>query len=151
MVAYRLRVRSIIVITVGLTALLGACSQEGETSGQGSSVPPGGQVASTGSSAAGGVGAEVTKDQSHWTLPTDPYYGGQISALTSQAEETVVKNCMVKAGFSDYRVRMDASALAPVNLAGDGISTFFNETTASQFEYHQAPDPRDLLKDEVEA
>ena len=48
MVAYRLRVRSIIVITVGLTALLGACSQEGETSGQGSSVPPGGQVASTG-------------------------------------------------------------------------------------------------------
>ncbi len=151
MVAYRLRVRSIIVITVGLTALLGACSQEGETSGQGSSVPPGGQVASTGSSAAGGVGAEVTKDQSHWTLPTDPYYGGQISALTSQAEETVVKNCMVKAGFSDYRVRMDASAPAPANLAGDGISVLFNETTAKQFGYRRAPDPRDLLEVETEA
>ena len=151
MVAYRLRVRSIIVITVGLTALLGACSQEGETSGQGSSVPPGGQVASTGSSAAGGVGAEVTKDQSHWTLPTDPYYGGQTMALTLQAESTVARNCMVKAGFSDYRVRMDASAPPPANLAGDGISTFFNETTASQFGYHQAPDPRDLLRDEVEA
>jgi len=150
-VAYRLRVRSIIVITVGLTALLGACSQEGETSGQGSSVPPGGQVASTGSSAAGGVGAEVTKDQSHWTLPTDPYYGGQISALTSQAEETVVKNCMVKAGFSDYRVRMDASAPAPANLAGDGISVLFNETTAKQFGYRRAPDPRDLLEVETEA
>ncbi len=151
MVAYRLRVRSIIVITVGLTALLGACSQEGETSGQGSSVPPGGQVASTGSSAAGSVGAEVTKDQSHWTLPTDPYYGGQISALTSQAEETVVKNCMVKAGFSDYRVRMDASAPAPANLAGDGISVLFNETTAKQFGYRRAPDPRDLLEVETEA
>ena len=151
MVAYRLRVRSIIVITVGLTALLGACSQEGETSGQGSSVPPGGQVASTGSSAAGSVGAEVTKDQSHWTLPTDPYYGGQISALTSQAEETVVKNCMVKAGFSDYRVRMDASAPAPANLAGDGISVLFNETTAKQFGYRRAPDPRDLLEAEIEA
>ncbi|WP_315132226.1 hypothetical protein [uncultured Actinomyces sp.] len=143
--------RSIIVITVGLTALLGACSQEGETSGQGSSVPPGGQVASTGSSAAGSVGAEVTKDQSHWTLPTDPYYGGQISALTSQAEETVVKNCMVKAGFSDYRVRMDASAPAPANLAGDGISVLFNETTAKQFGYRRAPDPRDLLEVETEA
>ena len=151
MVAYRLRVRSIIVITVGLTALLGACSQEGETSGQGSSVPPGGQVASTGSSAVEGVGAEVTKDQSHWTLPTDPYYGGQISALTSQAEETVVKNCMVKAGFSDYRVRMDASAPAPANLAGDGISVLFNETTAKQFGYRRAPDPRDLLEVETEA
>ena len=151
MVAYRLRVRSIIVITVGLTTLLGACSQGGETSGQGSSVPPGGQVASTDSSAAGGVGAEVTKDQSQWTLPTDPYYGGQISALTSQAEETVVKNCMVKAGFSDYRVRMDASAPAPANLAGDGISVLFNETTAKQFGYRRAPDPRDLLEAETEA
>ena len=58
---------------------------------------------------------------------------------------------MVKAGFSDYRVRMDASAPPPANLTGDGISTFFNKTTASQFGYHQAPDPRDLLRDEVEA
>jgi len=71
--------------------------------------------------------------------------------LTSQAEETVVKNCMVKAGFSDYRVRMDASAPAPANLAGDGISVLFNETTAKQFGYRRAPDPRDLLEVETEA
>ena len=63
----------------------------------------------------------------------------------------MVKNCMVKAGFSDYRVRMDASAPAPANLAGDGISVLFNETTAKQFGYRRAPDPRDLLEVETEA
>ena len=151
MTGNRSSLRSICAVVLGMTMFLGACSQGGETIGQGSSVPPGGQVASTGSSAVEGVGAEVTKDQSHWTLPTDPYYGGQTMALSLQAWDIVVRNCMVKAGFSDYRVRMDASAPPPANLAGDGISTFFNETTASQFGYHQAPDPRDLLRDEVEA
>ena len=151
MTGNRSSLRSICAVVLGMTMFLGACSQGGETSGQGASAQPGGQVASTGSSAAEGIGAEVTKDQSHWTLPTDPYYGGQIMPLSLQAWDTVVRNCMVKAGFSDYRVGMDASAPPPANLAGDGISTFFNETTASQFGYHQAPDPRDLLRDEVEA
>ena len=143
--------RSICAVVLGMTMFLGACSQGGETSGQGASAQPGGQVASTGSSAAEGIGAEVTKDQSHWTLPTDPYYGGQIMPLSLQAWDTVVRNCMVKAGFSDYRVGMDASAPPPANLAGDGISTFFNETTASQFGYRRAPDPRNVLEAEIEA
>ena len=146
--------RSICAVVLGMTMFLGACSQGGKTSGQGASAPPDGQTSPStvaASSAVTTTGAEVTKDQSHWTLPTDPYYGGQTMALTLQAESTVARNCMVKAGFSDYRVRMDASAPPPANLAGDGISTFFNETTASQFGYHQAPDPRDLLRDDVEA
>ena len=150
----RSSLRSISAAMLGVIMVLGACSQGGETSGQGSSAPPDGQTSPStvaASSAVTTTGADVTKDQSHWTLPTDPYYGGQTMALTLQAESTVARNCMVKAGFSDYRVRMDASAPPPANLAGDGISTFFNETTASQFGYHQAPDPRDLLRDEVEA
>ena len=151
MTGNRSSLRSICAVVLGMTMFLGACSQGGETSGQGASAQPGGQVASTGSSAAEGIGAEVTKDQSHWTLPTDPYYGGQIMPLSLQAWDTVVRNCMVKAGFSDYRVGMDASAPLPANLAGDGISTFFNETTASQFGYRRAPDPRNVLEAEIEA
>ena len=146
--------RSICAVVLGMTMFLGACSQGGKTSGQGASAPPDGQTSPStvaASSAVTTTGAEVTKDQSHWTLPTDPYYGGQTMALTLQAESTVARNCMVKAGFSDYRVRMDASAPPPANLAGDGISTFFNETTASQFGYRRAPDPRNVLEAEIEA
>ena len=144
MVNYCSRLRPGLTGVACLLIFLGACSQ-GSISGN--------QVSSgaDNTSEVAVSEAEVVKDQSQWTLPTDPYYGGQISALTSQAEETVVKNCMVKAGFSDYRVRMDASAPAPANLAGDGISVLFNETTAKQFGYRRAPDPRDLLEAEIEA
>ena len=154
MTGNRSSLRSICAVVLGMTMFLGACSQGGKTSGQGASAPPDGQTSPStvaASSAVTTTGAEVTKDQSHWTLPTDPYYGGQTMALTLQAESTVARNCMVKAGFSDYRVRMDASAPAPANLAGDGISVLFNETTAKQFGYRRAPDPRDLLEAEIEA
>ena len=142
----RSSLRSISAAMLGVIMVLGACSQGGETRGQGASAPPDVQTSPSAVAASSTVttttGTEVTKDQARWTLPTDPYYGGHTMPLSFQAIGVVTKNCMEKAGFSDFTVGTDASAPGPANLAGDGVSVFFNEDTASKFGYRLAPNPR---------
>lgn len=131
--------RAVLVTTV-LALALGACS--GSQDG----------TAVEDASVGGGTGVpsvHVPQDQSRWTLPTDPYV--TVSAVVTQAFDEVQASCMRERGHESFRVRHDASAPAPETQAADGHSVVFNETVAATYGYRLAPDPRDLLADEIAA
>lgn len=132
-----------VALALAASLLLGACSDD--------SADQTGAPAAGASAAGGSTAVAVAKDPAHWTMPTDPYSEATISDLEAQARDTLRKPCMVKAGYTDFEIRTDASAPLPPTLAADGVTQVFNESVASRYGYRMAPNPRDLLADKVEA
>lgn len=129
-----------IMVAASVALTVGGCSGSGSD---------GEAATATAGSGGGGVAVQVAKDESRWTLPTDPYLS--TSATVDQAWSQVQASCMHERGHSSFKARFDASAPAPETLAADGFSQVFNEQVAAKFGYRQAPDARDLLADEVAA
>lgn len=133
-----------VVVLLGLTA--GCAENPVHPGGQDSRGEQSGSalVESGGGSAALPVGEEVVavKDQARWTLPLDPYWAPRTSNLERQATSLLMSECMATAGFPQYKPWWDMNKPAAENQAGNGIGTFFNETLAAKYGYHQAPEPR---------
>lgn len=94
------------------------------------------------------VGA-VVHDQKHWALPTDPYNVLSLSDFEAHAYELRHIACMRGYGVDELSPRWDVSAPDPETLANNGSSILFNEELAAKYGYRQAPDPGDLLEDEI--
>ncbi len=132
-------------IGVAVVLMLVSCSSNGNDSST-SGTESHEQCPNTGYSGVSvpAITGEVTKDQSKWTLPTDPYLGGvELTKLDRYANDLVMVDCMNNAGYSDYSGRLDFGAPGPENLAGDGITVIFTEQFASQYGYRVAPDQSD--------
>lgn len=85
--------------------------------------------------------ATPAKDLKRWTLPTDAYYGGQISRLTSDAHIVARAHCLRKAGYSDYPIHVTPFAPPPETETAGGIGHRFTEEIAATYGYRLAPDP----------
>lgn len=89
---------------------------------------------------------QPVKDEARGMLPLDPYWGGPVSDLESQAREAVIVDCMHKAGYADEKPRFDYSAPRSESLVeGSLFRHRFNEDLAAEYGYRWAPDPQDTL------
>jgi hypothetical protein len=94
-------------------------------------------------------GQTIEQSQAKWTMPTDPYYGSELNSLQQHFLSIATDRCMRDNGYPDFGESWDSNAPLPETLAGDGISQIFNEDLAAKYGYHEAPDARYLIRDEI--